>query len=268
MCALYAYTGSNVSFVNCTIAGNSTSGGFNDGGAIYTYAAVSLSNCTVTNNTAGVGGGIDNVSGSVTLNNTIVAGNTATAGPDIEGTISSGGYNLVGSGSGMSGLTNGSNGNQVGVSNAQLGAGLLRRPNRDDCPAFRQPSHRGRQHRPGTRPHPDTGLCRAYEMQNWTSSGISGGTTSIQPAAGPTGAAQFGYHVNLGIPGSGVSFRTATFSATAAFSGPVSLHYDFAGFHSFFSVNETLKVFADGPGGTTTQTLVNSNPIQPRTGAF
>ena len=64
-----------------------------------------LTNCTVSGNSAsGNGGGLDNVSGTVTLGNTIVAGNTATtSGPDVFGTFTSQGHNLIGKTDGSSG---------------------------------------------------------------------------------------------------------------------------------------------------------------------
>src|SRR5262249_18670976 len=110
-------------------------------------------------------------------------------------------------------------------------------------------------------PHP--GFVGPYELENWTSSGITGGSTTITPSSGPATSAQFSYNVNLGNPGGGVSFRTATFSTTAAASGTVSLNYDYAGFHAFFMTNETLQLYADGPSGRQTITLVNQNPASP-----
>lgn len=94
-----------------------------------------------------------------------------------------------------------------------------------------------------------SGFTGPYQLQNWNSGGISGGSTSITPPSGASATAQFGYNVNLG--GGGVSFRTATFSTTAATSGPVSFTWNYAGYHAFFQTNATFQVFANGPGGTT-----------------
>ena len=63
---------------------------------------------------------------SVTLDNTIVAGNfrgaPGGAADDIAGTVNAASsFNLIGTG-GAGGLTNGVNGNQVGVTNLGLGA--------------------------------------------------------------------------------------------------------------------------------------------------
>ena len=57
---------------------------------------------------------------SLTLVNTIVAGNSASNGPDISGYVAGGSNNLIGIGDGMTGLTNGVNGNQVGTSGSPI----------------------------------------------------------------------------------------------------------------------------------------------------
>ncbi len=90
-------------------------------------------------------------------------------------------------------------------------------------------------------------------MQNWSSSGIAGGSTSITPPSGPTEIAMFAYDVSL--PGGGVTFRTATFSATAPAAGLVSFDYVYSGYHAFFQASKVLQVYADGPGGTQIITL-------------
>lgn len=88
------------------------------GGAIFLAGTVTLKRSTVSKNTASnnqVGG----IRGSVAMSNTIVAGNT---GGDFSGTITSGGYNLIGIG--PFGLVNGVNHNLVGTANSPLGAKL------------------------------------------------------------------------------------------------------------------------------------------------
>jgi hypothetical protein len=52
------------------------------------------------------------------LNNTLIAGNTASGSdPDVRGVvIASSGFNLIGDGSGMTGISNGVNGNHIGTS--------------------------------------------------------------------------------------------------------------------------------------------------------
>jgi hypothetical protein len=113
-------------------------------------------------------------------------------------------------------------------------------------------------------PGPGIVFAGPYVMENWSSSGIAGGSTSITPPSGPTSSAQFSYNVNLGNPGGGVSFRTATFSTTAAQTGPLSFTYDYSGYHAFFRTNATFQVFADGPSGTTTDTIFSG----PASGGF
>jgi autotransporter-associated beta strand protein len=90
------------------------------GGAIdnVSGATATLINCTISGNQAttssGTGGGVANA-GTLRLLNTLVAQNT-TAGtdPDVVGAFSSSGHNLIGNATGATGLTNGSNGDQVG----------------------------------------------------------------------------------------------------------------------------------------------------------
>jgi hypothetical protein len=103
-----------------TMGGNGYGGGICDGGG-----TISLANSTITGNinsgTAG-GGGIKVRAGTTTLTNTIVAGNTDANSPDISGTVQgSSSFNLVGNGAGLTGISNGSNGNQIGVAAPMLG---------------------------------------------------------------------------------------------------------------------------------------------------
>ncbi len=115
--------GGTVTLTNSTVAGNSAP---YTGGGIDNWGTLMLTNSTVSGNNGGDGGGVQN-SGTLTLTNTILAGNTAPGSPgtsDCSGTLTSGGYNLVGVGDGC-GLTNGVNGDQVGTVanplNARLG---------------------------------------------------------------------------------------------------------------------------------------------------
>jgi hypothetical protein len=79
-----------------------------------------LTSVTVTANRAtSYGGGLYVFLGSPVLHNTLIAGNfrgaTGTTRADVYGSLNPGGdYNLIGDGSGMTGLSNGVNGNQVG----------------------------------------------------------------------------------------------------------------------------------------------------------
>jgi hypothetical protein len=116
-----------INLTNCTISGNRADA--NGGGAAFVSVsggAVTLTNVTITNNTAdndnnssGAGGGFSQGSATtVTLRNTIIAGNfnsTAATRDDISGAVVAGSsFNLIGDDTGMSGITNGTNNNQVG----------------------------------------------------------------------------------------------------------------------------------------------------------
>jgi hypothetical protein len=118
---IYSNGNANVNVINSTVTGNSAAAG---GGVFNVQGQLKAVNATISNNSApggtGAGGGIynNNVAPAAVLGNTIVAGNTAgTAnGPDIQGTVSSLGNNLIGAKDGSSGLTNGVNSDIVGTS--------------------------------------------------------------------------------------------------------------------------------------------------------
>ncbi|MGI9628279.1 MAG: Ig-like domain-containing protein, partial [Longimicrobiales bacterium] len=113
-----------------------------------------------------------------------------------------------------------------------------------------------------------TGFWRDYDLSNWlpywmcdrpcwTSDGIEGGTTSIDPSNGDRNAVSLAYDVNLGAMSAGVSLRTTTFSAVATGTGTVSFDWVYSGFHAFFQTTAELTAFAEtGTGATTTNTLV------------
>jgi hypothetical protein len=120
---------------NSTLSGNSA---YFDGGGIYTSGTspVTLTNVTVTANRANTGGGsvprgggvfVD--SGSPVLHCTLIAGNfngaTGTTPDDVVGRLDpNGDYNLIGDGTGMTGLQNGVNGNLVGSADAPIDSRL------------------------------------------------------------------------------------------------------------------------------------------------
>lgn len=84
-----------------------------------------------------------------------------------------------------------------------------------------------------------------YLPENWSSGGISGGTTSISPSAGAAQSLAFGYAVTLG--GGGVSPRTATFSATPVpAGGTVRFDYVYEGFHAYFLARAEFEVLVNG----------------------
>ncbi len=96
------------------------------GGAIYLGSAGTcmLSDSTISGNMGYSNGGIDNSGATVTINNSIIINNTTTSSlfltyGNIGGSVM-GSNNLIGTGW-SGGLTNGTNGNLVGVTNAMLG---------------------------------------------------------------------------------------------------------------------------------------------------
>ena len=111
-----------MTLINSTVANNFALYG---GGGLYTSGSgtLTLVDCTVAGNTAeaGPGAGIDNDgTGTVTLDNTIVADSHGSPGGDIAGKVS-GSNNLIDDAAASGGLTNGVNGNLVGV-DPKLGA--------------------------------------------------------------------------------------------------------------------------------------------------
>jgi hypothetical protein len=104
---LYIHHG-RVTLSACTLSGNAASGDFGIGGALYNASyhrrPVTLSGCTVSDNTASTsGGGLYFPRRMLVLRNTILARNTAPSAPDLSGTLTSSGHNLIGDGTGGSG---------------------------------------------------------------------------------------------------------------------------------------------------------------------
>lgn len=110
-----------MNLVNSTIVGNETA---SDGGGIANESDMTIVNGTIYGNSAGdTGGGIFGAQfTSNSLTNTIVAGNYQAVTPDdMTGAINdNSAHNLIGDGNGLSGISNGSNGNQVGQQNALI----------------------------------------------------------------------------------------------------------------------------------------------------
>jgi hypothetical protein len=110
-----------MSVTGCTISQNSANGypsAF--GGGINAQGTLSVTGCTISQNSASssgfegsFGGGIY---GTLKLDSSIVAGNTATTDPDISGTVTSLGYNLVQSKGNSTGyIPSGNNKDQLNV---------------------------------------------------------------------------------------------------------------------------------------------------------
>lgn len=122
-------TGGTVSLTNCTISGNfaQVTGGGGYGGGIYNnLGTVTLTNSTISGNTGDVGGGVTNTNnGTVNSKNTIIALNTSPSGPDVNGALTSQGFNLIGNASSPAVVTPTQFSDQLGVSAAQLALGPL-----------------------------------------------------------------------------------------------------------------------------------------------
>lgn len=77
----------------------STGGGIANGSS--GQATVTLTGVTLSGNSAGNGGGI---AGGAAIRNTLIAGNRAATAPDVDGSLTSQGHNLIGDGSGGGGF--------------------------------------------------------------------------------------------------------------------------------------------------------------------
>jgi uncharacterized repeat protein (TIGR01451 family) len=151
------YNTGTLTLINSTVGGNRTGRGGDNlsgttgnggnsgkGAAIYNTGTVTTTNTTITDNQSGrvglvastdpappgvVGaagsGGIHNGGGTLTLRNTIVSNNRDGFGTedDINGAVnSSSSFNFIGSNAGMTGISHGSNGNQIGTFDNPLSA--------------------------------------------------------------------------------------------------------------------------------------------------
>jgi hypothetical protein len=114
------YDDAMVFITNSTFSHNQAStlgGAFRYYGFNSALTEVTLVNCTVSDNTAGTsGGGLFDQ--SATLRNTIVAGNIAPSGPDVSGSMTSLGHNLIGNNSGASFTA--ATGDQIGTAAAPI----------------------------------------------------------------------------------------------------------------------------------------------------
>jgi len=122
-----------VEVTNSTLSGNTATNAGSRGAGIYNKAGtVTLTNSTLSGNKANPsnrvpsfpslsspasGGGIWN-GGTVNVKNTIIALNSATTDPDVFGSVASGGYNLIGNGTGSTGFT--AVGDRVGTAAAPI----------------------------------------------------------------------------------------------------------------------------------------------------
>jgi hypothetical protein len=93
---------------NSTISGNAATGAYGSGGGIATDygGSLAISNSTIAGNSSiGQGGGVFNYPGYIfNARNTIIGENMAPTGPDIFGSLTASGYNLIGNTEGGSGF--------------------------------------------------------------------------------------------------------------------------------------------------------------------
>ena len=85
---------------------------------------MTVADSTISGNSGTQGGGISNGGSTFTIGNSIVAGNSASSDADGSGTFTSGGFNLIGDGTGISGITNGTNDDLVGTTLSPIHAKL------------------------------------------------------------------------------------------------------------------------------------------------
>ena len=151
------FNAGNLTMTNCLVFNNQAqasglAGG--QGGGIYSTRSMTLTNVTIVNNSAGQGAGVavitvppDTASATITnctiannssgnngqggglligfiavanLRNVLIAGNSGGAAPDLSGNVSSAVNNLIGNGSGATGVVNGQNGNLVGTGGSPI----------------------------------------------------------------------------------------------------------------------------------------------------
>ena len=126
-----AAVGGTATFTNVTFSGNQSTGDFGGGLYIFSDGKADFNNVTIAGNSAAKrGGGVFAESSAFIgldqpeFRNSIIAGNTAvTADPDCSGSAVTGGYNILGIGTGCFGFSAAFN-DQVGTAAAPVNPGL------------------------------------------------------------------------------------------------------------------------------------------------
>lgn len=120
--------GGTLDLTNSTISGNTAhiaNGGAQGGAIRNNLGTATLTSSTLVSNSADSGGAIYNSnSGTVNSFNTIVALNTSPSGPDVNGFISSSGFNIIGNTTGAT-IAGAKPSDQLGVTAVQLNLGPL-----------------------------------------------------------------------------------------------------------------------------------------------
>jgi predicted outer membrane repeat protein len=120
------YSSNALTIASSTLSGNSATGDRGAGGGVFSGHAGTLvvtSSTFCGNSATYYGGGIyAQPGGTLTVINSVVAGNeVSNEGPDVHGLATdTNSYNLIGDGSGMSGIVDGENGNLVGTAGSPI----------------------------------------------------------------------------------------------------------------------------------------------------
>ena len=109
-----AYNTGTMALTNTTLSEN-TAPAFHGGGLDNEAGTLTINNCTIAANSGNIGGGVYIGGGTVNLQSTLIASNTAaTSNPDVHGTLTSQGYNLISNTTGAT-ITGSATGNQLNV---------------------------------------------------------------------------------------------------------------------------------------------------------
>jgi T5SS/PEP-CTERM-associated repeat protein/autotransporter-associated beta strand protein len=121
--------GGTLTIASSTISGNTAigPGGNSDsgGGIITNVGSVTLTNSTISGNSGDLGGGIRNINGGIVrAKSTIIALNNSASGPDMNGPLTSDGFNLIGNAAGST-ISPAQSSDRIGVTPLALNLGLL-----------------------------------------------------------------------------------------------------------------------------------------------
>ncbi|MEM7313656.1 MAG: CSLREA domain-containing protein, partial [Planctomycetota bacterium] len=93
-----------------------------------------------------------------------------------------------------------------------------------------------------------------YVMDNWSSTGIDDGDTSITPDSGASTSADFFYNVTL--PQGGVSPRSVDFLVDSSVTGSVNFDFEYTGNHFYYLPDVQFETL-----GVNTNSVVDSSPV-------
>ncbi|MBD2209164.1 CHAT domain-containing protein [Nostoc linckia FACHB-104] len=243
---IYNNIGVSLNVNNSTFGSNSAING-NGGGIYNSLDTLNVNNSTLSGNSATDGGGILSESRApTTLKNTIVAGNTSSQNPDVSGVLlGSSSNNLIGDGTGTTGISNGVSGNQVGTAAIPINPllsvlgnyggstqtfALL--PGSPAINAGISDTNITTDQRGISRPQDTTPDIGAFELVGYTLTATAGsGQSAIanNPFATPLQATVTENGFNQPIPGITVNFTAPTTGASANFTGNTTLITDSAG---------------------------------------